>query len=114
MSIKTKLRRRMSFSRKNSSLFEDDEQKQILIRDQEPSAAWSIAEQIGEGAFAKVHKCSNKTTNVQAAVKVFTNCTDEDELKDVLNEIDILSNCQHENIVKFYEAYTLVDKIWVN
>jgi serine/threonine protein kinase len=104
----------MSLSRKPaSSVLEEEEERQILIRDREPSAAWNIAEQIGEGAFAKVHKCSKKATNSPAAVKIFSNCTEEDDLKDILNEIDILSNCQHENIVRFYEAYTLADKIWV-
>jgi serine/threonine protein kinase len=118
MSIKSKLKSRLSFgsARKAAaaaSPLDEDEEKEILIRGKEPSTTWSISGKIGEGSFAKVHKCINKTSNVAAAVKIFVNCVDEEDVKDVMNEIEILSSCQHKNIVKFYEAYSLVDKIWV-
>ena len=37
----------------------------------------------------------------------------EDELEDFMVEIDILSEMCHENVIKLYEAYYHLDKLWV-
>jgi hypothetical protein len=38
----------------------------------------------------------------------------EDDLSDFMVEIDILSECRHENIVQLYEAYFTNSKLWVS
>lgn len=37
----------------------------------------------------------------------------EEELSDFMIEIDILSDCKHENIVQLYEAFFTNGKLWV-
>lgn len=37
----------------------------------------------------------------------------EEDLEDFAVEIDILSECKHENIVQLLEAYTFENKLWV-
>lgn len=38
----------------------------------------------------------------------------EEDLEDFAVEIDILSECKHENIVQLLEAYTFENKLWVS
>ena len=37
----------------------------------------------------------------------------DDELEDYTIEIDILTGCDHKNIVQLYEAFLHDDKLWV-
>ena len=70
-----------------------------LIFDRDPNATWEILGEIGDGAFGKVYKTRHRHTGVLAAAKIVEKCT-EDELDDYMIEIDILSECNHKNIVK--------------
>ena len=84
-----------------------------LILDKDPTHIWEIVSEIGDGAFGKVYKAKNKISGVLAAAKIVEKCTEED-LEDYMIEIDILSECNHKNIVKIYEAYFYDSKLWVN
>ena len=83
-----------------------------LILDKDPTQIWEIVSEIGDGAFGKVYKARNKISGVLAAAKIVEKCTDDD-LDDYMIEIDILSECNHKNIVKIYEAYYYDSKLWV-
>jgi len=50
---------------------------------------------------------------VEAALKQ-VDITDESELEEYSVEIDILSQCQHKNIVGIYEAYYFNSKLCVS
>ena len=84
-----------------------------LILDKDPAHIWEIVSEIGDGAFGKVYKAKNKVSGVFAAAKIVEKCTEED-LEDYMIEIDILSECNHKNIVKIYEAYFYDSKLWVS
>ena len=83
-----------------------------LITDKDPTQTWEIVNEIGDGAFGKVYKVKNKQNGLLAAAKIVEKCTD-DELDDYMIEIDILSECNHKNILKIYEAYYYDSKLWV-
>ena len=83
-----------------------------LILDKDPTHIWEIVSEIGDGAFGKVYKAKNKISGVLAAAKIVEKCTEED-LEDYMIEIDILSECNHKNIEKIYEAYFYDSKLWV-
>jgi serine/threonine protein kinase len=83
-----------------------------LIFDRDPNATWEILGEIGDGAFGKVYKTRHRQTGVLAAAKIVEKCT-EDELDDYMIEIDILSECNHKNIVKIYESYFYDQKLWM-
>ena len=89
---------------------------QILSRikcDVDPELNWEIIGELGDGAFGKVQKVrSRENPNVLAAAKVCVLESDE-ELDDFLVEIDILSELSNRNIVKLYEAYFHLNKLWV-
>ncbi|CAF0731156.1 unnamed protein product [Brachionus calyciflorus] len=83
-----------------------------LITDRDPTLTWEIVSEIGDGAFGKVYKVKNKQSGVLAAAKIVEKCTDDD-LDDYMVEIDILSECNHKNILKIYEAYYFDSKLWI-
>lgn len=57
-------------------------------------------------------KAENKHDGRLAAAKICE--IKEDELEDFVVEIDILSECRHQNIVQLIEAYFFEDNLWVN
>ena len=71
------------------------------LRDQ-----YKIGSKLGEGAFGEVRLCTHRVSHEQRAVKVLKKETmDEEEMKSMLNEIQILKNLDHPNIVKIYEYF---------
>lgn len=77
-----------------------------------PKKFWKLLNEIGDGAFGKVHKARNRFTDQLAAVKMFDKC-DEDEIEDCMSEVEILKVCKHRNIVKLYDAFFFERKLWV-
>lgn len=65
---------------------------------------YRIGKVLGSGAFGEVRLCLHKETQVQRAVKVLRkNLLDEKEMDMLKNEITILTDMDHPNIVKMYE-----------
>jgi calcium/calmodulin-dependent protein kinase I len=66
---------------------------------------------LGSGAFAEVKKARSKETGELVAVKMI----DRDKCKGkevlILNELMILSQINHPNIVKLYENYNVGNKL---
>jgi calcium-dependent protein kinase len=67
---------------------------------------YRIGKLIGSGAFGDVRICLHKESNSQRAVKILykANMTEDDE-RMLLNEINILRDLDHPNIVKMYEFF---------
>ncbi|XP_073996948.1 sterile20-like kinase isoform X3 [Rhodnius prolixus] len=78
----------------------------------DPEEFWEIIGELGDGAFGKVYKAQSKSTNALAAAKMCL-LEGEDDLSDFMIEIDILSECKHENIVQLYEAFFVNSKLWM-
>jgi calcium-dependent protein kinase len=67
---------------------------------------YELLETLGEGAYGVVGKCKNKQTGAIRAVKRLSksNIT-EKELKNIANEIQIVKELDHPNILRMYEEY---------
>ncbi|KAL4500065.1 hypothetical protein ABPG73_011173 [Tetrahymena malaccensis] len=61
---------------------------------------------LGKGAFGEVRKCVHKATNLTRAVKIISKAqtpkAEQDRLK---QEVEILKQLDHPNIIKIYEFY---------
>lgn len=58
------------------------------------------------GAFGEVRKCQEKKTSQLRAVKILTKeCMEESQQSQLLDEISILKQLDHPNIVKLYEFF---------
>lgn len=76
-------------------------------------AKYELGATLGDGNFAIVRMSKLKATGTQYAMKVI----DKPKLKGkehmVENEIEIMKDCNHANIVKLYEEYETADKIYL-
>jgi calcium-dependent protein kinase len=67
---------------------------------------YRIGKMLGSGAFGEVRMCVHRDTGAQRAVKVLRKShMDDDEKKMLFNEINILRELDHPNIVKMYEFF---------
>jgi calcium-dependent protein kinase len=58
------------------------------------------------GAYGEVRKCQHKETKQLRAVKIINKkCLEEEEKEKLLNEITILKQMDHPNILKLYEFF---------
>ena len=66
--------------------------------------------QLGSGAFSVVKEGSNKTTGESYAIKIVTKSklTEEDEIA-LKDEIDVLSEMRHPNIIRLYDVFNEKD-----
>ncbi|CAB3362768.1 Hypothetical predicted protein [Cloeon dipterum] len=80
--------------------------------DIDPEETWEMVGELGDGAFGKVYKARRRGTDIYAAAK---RCAleGEDELSDFMIEIDILSDCKHQNVVDLHESYFFDGKLWM-
>jgi len=61
---------------------------------------------IGKGAYGEVKKAVHRKTNVQRAVKIiYKTNTKKDEAEQLINEVNILRELDHPNIMKILEFY---------
>ena len=67
---------------------------------------YRIGKMLGSGAFGEVRMCVHRESGAQRAVKVMRKShMDEDEKRMLFNEINILKDLDHPNIVKMYEFF---------
>jgi len=67
---------------------------------------YRIGKMLGSGAFGEVRVCVHRESGAQRAVKVLRKAhMDEEEKKMFFNEINILKDLDHPNILKMYEFF---------
>ncbi|CAF2709530.1 unnamed protein product [Rotaria sp. Silwood2] len=83
-----------------------------LYKEQSPLIEWKLIKELGDGAFGKVYQAYNEQKKQYAAAKIIEDCTD-DELPEHTVEINILSECNHQNIIGCYDAYYYEKKLYI-
>ena len=67
---------------------------------------YQILEELGRGAFGSAYKVLNKKdNNIYVMKKIITTSAENEELKKIQNEAQILSKLNSENIVKYFESF---------
>lgn len=75
---------------------------------------YRIGKLLGSGAFGEVRLCLHKETQTQRAVKVLRkNLLDPKEMEMLKNEIQILKDLDHPNIVKMFEFLEDEKRIYI-
>ncbi|KAI1717262.1 protein kinase domain-containing protein [Ditylenchus destructor] len=76
-----------------------------------PLEFWTVLGDLGDGAFGKVEKVCNKENPRQLAAAKGIEIEQGEVLEDFLVEIEILSQCKHENIVGLLACYFYDNKL---
>lgn len=64
---------------------------------------YTLLERIGEGSYGSVHKAVDLVTNDIVAIKSIRKPRDPNNLVEVIEEINILKNLEHPNIIRILE-----------
>ncbi|XP_014667566.1 PREDICTED: serine/threonine-protein kinase 10-like [Priapulus caudatus] len=83
-----------------------------IKQEEDPEDYWEIVGELGDGAFGKVYKAKHKQQNIFAAAKI-VDLHGEEEIEDFLGEINILAECQHDNIVGLHESFYFNNQLWI-
>lgn len=76
------------------------------------SHGYEIGEQIGEGAFGKVFLCKKIEEPEIMAMKVIHMSANEEEMKSVMRDAEILKKLSHRNVIKYIDSFTLNQDIF--
>lgn len=68
---------------------------------------------MGEGAYSKVFKSNFRNIDLEVAIKVIDKQRIGNGLKDIKDEINILSAISHPNIVNLFEEYEDAQSIYI-
>lgn len=62
---------------------------------------------LGQGTYGKVYSAKHKLANKKVALKCIekTHVKNYARLKKIFNEVEILNNLNHDNIIKLYEIF---------
>jgi serine/threonine protein kinase len=89
-------------------------QSNLNVSTEDPLKIWDLTERLGEGGVGTVWKAINKRNGQVAAVKIIALDGNDEGLEDILIEINILKDCQHEHVVGYYGSYLNKNKeLWV-
>ncbi|XP_057303544.1 mitogen-activated protein kinase kinase kinase kinase 3-like isoform X2 [Hydractinia symbiolongicarpus] len=82
------------------------------IQKTKPEKDLELIQRIGSGTYGEVYKARIKATGDLAAVKII-NVEPGDDFDVIQQEICIMQDCKHANIVQYFGSYLRRDKLWI-
>jgi len=86
-----------------------------MLQTDDPEHRYTLLELIGRGSFGRVYKAMDKETGGIVAIKLIPICEEgnEDELKKIIREINLLQQCDSSYVTAYYGSYFKDKRLWI-
>lgn len=86
-----------------------------LLQEQNPNPTdrFDLTEKIGQGGFGYVYKAVDNETGATVACKLINLDDASDELESVQQEISVMSNCDCQQLTKYFTSFLSGSQLWI-
>ncbi|GIY90198.1 hypothetical protein CDAR_581762 [Caerostris darwini] len=88
------------------------ERLKAIVSSEDPNTKYVKNEKIGQGASGTVYTAKDKSTGLEVAIKQM-NLANQPKKELIINEILVMREKKHPNIVNYLDSYLMEDELWV-
>ncbi|XP_074601590.1 MAP4K3-like protein hppy isoform X2 [Brevipalpus obovatus] len=96
----------------NYSTHSSSSPRTVEISHKSPTEDYQIIAQVGSGTYGNVYKAHRLSKSEMAAIKIIK-LDPADDFALIQQEIIMMKECRHPNIVAFFGSYLRRDKLWI-